>query len=117
MKYNQRDLVWLKEPTELPDGTKLDHPVLLISCLAANTKENYYTAVMMTASTHTDMFSFKLDNTMFEGHLEKADCQFRMYIILAIREAKIDRLANKMKKIHFENLIKQIKDYVLAVDN
>ena len=117
MKYNQRDLVWLNEPTSLPDGTELDHPVLLISCNSANSREDYYTAVMMTTTTHTDMFSFKVDNTMFEGRLDKENCQIRLYILLPIREVKIRKFANRMKKIHFENLIKQIKDYVLSIDN
>lgn len=116
MTYNQRDLVWLNEPTNLPDGTTLDHPVLLISCRAANAKEDFYTAVMMTTSEYQDMFSFKVDNNMFEANLDKTGCQFRTYILLPIREVKIKKLANRMKKVHFEVLMKRIKDYVLSVD-
>jgi hypothetical protein len=114
--YNQRDLVWLNDPAILPDGTELDHPVLIISCSAANSRENHYTAVMMTASSHTDLFSFKLHNTMFESPLAKEGCQIRMYILLSIRQVKIKKMVNRMKKIDFENLTKQIKEYVLAID-
>lgn len=117
MKYNQRDLVWLTEPTILPDGSELDHPVLIISCRAANSKEDYYNVVMMTGSEYEDLFSFKLEDDMFEAPLGKSKCQFRTYIIFSIREVKIKKLANRMKRIHFVALLDRIKDYVLVADS
>jgi nicotinamide mononucleotide adenylyltransferase len=100
----------------MPDGQVLDHPVLLISCSNANSREDYFTAVMMTASTQTDKFSFKLRDDMFEAKLEKEGCQLRLYIILAIRGENIKKLANRMNKPDFKAVIQQIKDYVLVVD-
>lgn len=68
MPYQQRDVVRVNIDTPLPDGTLANHPFLIISCNAiiTNEKSRFYTAVMMTASNHTDRFSFPLDNLMFE---------------------------------------------------
>lgn len=116
MPYNQKDLVWLKDPIPLPDGTELPHPVLIISCTAANSMENFYTGIMMTASAHKDKFSFPVTNEMFEGNLNKANCQLRLYLTVSFMESNIVRLENRMKKIHFKNVIEQIVDYVICVE-
>ena len=116
MKYNQRDLLWLNTPPIMPDGKTLDHPVLIISCRAANCMEDYYTCVMMTASHTTDKFSFKLENEMFESPLKKQSCQLRLYILLSIRESQIKTFANRMKPIHFKQVLNQINNFVLCAD-
>lgn len=115
--YKQRDLVWLKEPPLMPDGKHLDHPVMIISCAAANSKENHYTAVMMTASPNIDQFSFKVTDEMFESPLAKKNCQIRLYILFTVPEEKIKSFANRMKSIHFNNVIRNITSYVLAADS
>ena len=114
MPYHQRDLVNVSKT--LPDGTTLPHPFLIISCRSANSIENYYTGVMMTASNTTDIFSFLVSDLMFESPLEKNNCQFRLYIIVSFRECDIKSFKNRMKKVHFKAVADQIKDYVLSLD-
>ncbi|MGG9970394.1 type II toxin-antitoxin system PemK/MazF family toxin [Ferruginibacter sp. SUN002] len=114
--YKQADLVELDFPISLPDGNDLYHPVLIISCHAANSRESHYTGIMMTASTYKDMFSFNVSNDMFDAHLNKSNCQLRLQIIVTFKESQIKKLLNKMKKIHFKAAVEQLKDYVLSVD-
>lgn len=114
--YYQRDCVWLHEPIPMPDGKTLRHPVLIISCRAANCKESSYTAVMVTASQYRDNFTFVLEDTMFENPLAKNNCQLRLYILVAISESQIKSFANRMKIPHFRQVVKQIAEYVLSVD-
>jgi hypothetical protein len=115
MKYQQRDLVFIKEE-ELPDGSLKDHPFLIISCRAASSKENYYTCIMMTGSPVIDLFSFRVDDEMFEAPLKKKDCQLRLYILNSIQENKISNLMNRMKSFYFKKVLDQIKEYVLIMD-
>ena len=117
MNYSQRDLVWLNDPPTMPDGEILDHPVLIISCRAANCKEDYYTAIMMTASSYRDKFSYLLEADMFESPTIKKGCQLRLYIIFSLREFQIKKFANRMKLPHFKPVLKQISDYVLCADS
>jgi hypothetical protein len=76
--YSQRDVVNVE--AKLPDGKLAVHPFVIISCRTAN-KEDFYTGVMMTSNQHTDMFTFPLFDEMFEGKLEKTNCQIRLYIL------------------------------------
>jgi hypothetical protein len=115
MNFNQRDLVYVT--LELPTGEIQRHPYLIISCRAANEKENYYTGVMMTTTTHRDNYSLTVDDKMFERPLGKHNCQLRLYILVSFSESRIESLINKMKKVDFKGVIQQIKDYVLVVDN
>lgn len=117
MGYRQREVVILKQPHKLPDGTELFHPFLIISCDRANSKEKHYSGVMMTASKHTDGFTFNIDNSMFERPLGKEHCQIRLYIIASFREIDIREIKNRMLKIHFQALIQQITTYTLSIDN
>jgi hypothetical protein len=114
-KYNQRDVV--KVNALLPTGGEAVHPFLIISCNRANSKENYYTGVMMTGSAHTDGSTFEVENNMFERPLQKENCQLRLYILVSFPESKIKEFVSRMKKIHFAQVIQEIKDYVLVVDN
>lgn len=114
MLYNQRDVVFVRE--ELPDGKLEEHPFLIISCKAANEKESYYTGVMMTASAHTDHFTFPLHDLMFERPLAKKNCQLRLYILVSFPEKKIRSFFNRMKKVDFKAVLEQIKNYVLSMD-
>lgn len=113
--YRQRDLVKVRK--ELPTGEVLRHPFLILSCHNSNSQENFYTGVMMTASTHYDGFSFRVDNTMFERPLEKTNCQLRLYILASFRAEDVEQLLSRMKKIHFQQVIDEIKAYTLCVDN
>lgn len=117
MAYKQRDVVKIP-PTSLPDGQSLKHPFLIISCNDVNTKEkvNYYTGVMMTGSPSSDRYSFPLDASMFEGHLEKAHCQLRLHILVSFHENKIEKLITRMNKKDFIQVLQQIKDTVFAID-
>lgn len=114
-KYNQRDVVKVTET--LPTGEVARHPFLIVSCGRANSKENYYTGVMMTATTHKDGSTFALENNMFESPLEKENCQLRLYILVSFPESRIEKFMTRMKRIHFKQVIEEIKDYVLVVDN
>ena len=114
MNYQQRDLVYVEQA--LPSGEVQKHPFLIISCRAASSKEAYHTAVMMTASSYTDQFTFKVEDDMFESPLRKQNCQLRLYILVSFAETKSKELVTRMKKVHFKNVVQQIKDYVLAVD-
>jgi predicted SprT family Zn-dependent metalloprotease len=117
MDYQQRDVVWIP-PTALPSGEVLKHPFLIISSDNVNKseKENYYTGVMMTGSNYVNRFSFPLDPSMFEGHLEKSLCQLRMHILVSFPESKIEKLITRMHKKDFAQLIEQIKDTVFKID-
>ncbi len=112
--YNQRDVVMVE--MELPTGLKETHPYLIISCRNANAKENFYSGVMMTASTHSDRYSFPVSNEMFESPLRKSGCQLRLYVIGSFRQENIKVLLSKMKKVDFKNVLEEIKDYVLLID-
>lgn len=114
-KYNQRDVVKVK--ASLPTGGEAVHPFLIISCNRANSKENYYTGVMMSATAHRDGSTFAVENNMFERPLEKENCQLRLYILVSFSESKITERLSKMKRIHFKEVIEEIKDYVLVIDN
>jgi hypothetical protein len=117
MPYQQRDVVKIP-PTTLPSGEVLMHPFLIISSNAVlrNENERYFLGVMMTSSAYIDRFSFPLDNSMFEGPLEKNNCQLRLHIIASFPESKIKKLVTRMKKRDFIQVINQIKDSVLTVD-
>lgn len=115
MKYTQRDVVIVE--MELPDGKVEKHPYLIISSNRANSIESYYTAVMMTSSSHKDVFSFHLSNEMFESPLQKQNCQFRLYIIVSFRESRVGRFFNKMNKQDFARVLKEIKEYILVADS
>lgn len=115
-KYNQRDVV--KLTAELPSqGGEARHPFLIISCQRANSKENWYTGVMMSATAHRDGSTFPLENNMFESPLEKENCQLRLYILVSFPESKVEKFMTRMKKIHFKQVIEEIKDYILVIDN
>lgn len=116
MPYIQRDLVYLKNPIKMPTGEDLPHPVLIISSNRANSYENYYTGVMMSATEHVDRFSFPLSDDMFESPLDKSNCCIRTYITLGFREADIKNFKNRMKMPHFKILLEQIKTSIFAVD-
>lgn len=116
MPYSQRDLVYLKDPVKMPDGQDLPHPVLIISSNRSNRYENRYTGVMMSATQTKDKFSFACMDEMFESPLQKPNCQFRTYIILGFNETQISKFVNRMKPIHFEALIDEIKENILTSD-
>jgi len=117
MPYSQRDLIYLKEDILLPDGKDLPHPVLIISSNRSNRYENRYTGVMMSATSSKDKFSFQCANEMFESPLPKAGCQFRTYIVLGFNESQIAKFLNRMKAIHFEMLLEEIKETVFIMDS
>lgn len=114
MPYQQRDVVYVEMP--LPSGGVEKHPFLIISCRAASAMESYHTAVMMTASKHKDKFSFLVEDTMFESPLRKPDCQLRLYIIVSFPDSKITELITRIRPVHFQAVLQQIKDYVLVMD-
>lgn len=114
MKFKQGDVVMVNHP--LPDGTVKSHPFVIISCSLANSKENYYTGVMMSSTSHTDIFSMDLDDTMFERPL-KPGSQIRLYIIVSFPEAKVNNIMNVMNKKHLKHLLKQIHEFVLCPDS
>lgn len=115
MPHQQRDVVKIKE--ELPDGTIKVHPFLIISCARANSMENTYVGVMMTASTHKDAFTFNLNDDMFESRLEKGNCQLRLYIVSYFTEVRVSKLISRMKKVYFKQVVEEMKNYVFCVDH
>lgn len=112
--YKQGDIVWLKNPYPVPDGTLLHHPVLIISSDTANGYEKYYTGVMMTTSIHTDKYTFKCHSQYFEGYMKEEHCQIRLYIILSFREDDVKSKMNKLKPAILIEVLKQIRDYVFT---
>ena len=100
----------------LPDGTVKEHPFIIISCSAANRKEDYYTGVMISATKHTDQFSMELEHSMFEAKLDKDDCQVRLYIVVSFRESNVRKWKNRMIKGHFKALMEELKGYVFSID-
>lgn len=115
MSFQQRDVV--KVEAQLPDGNSAIHPFLIISCRAASNMENYYTGVMMTGNTQEDIYSFALENNMFERPLEKSNCQLRLYILVSFNENRIRSLLSRMNKVPFAEVLDRIKNYVLLIDN
>lgn len=113
-QHLQGDLIYLNKPIELPDGTSLDHPVLIISSNTANSYENSYTGVMMTSSTKIDRFSYKVDNLMFESPLDKTGCQLRMYIIIGFKESDVRVFKNRMKTAFLQTVLDQIRKLVFS---
>ncbi len=108
--------MYLKDPVKMPDGQDLPHPVLIISSNRSNRYEHRYTGVMMSATQVKDKFSFICRDEMFESRLQKTNCQFRTYIILGFNETQISRFLNRMKTIHFEALIDEIKENIFIRD-
>jgi len=115
MPYKQRDVV--KISAQLPDGNTATHPFVIISCGVANSRENFYTGVMMTGSTHKDVFSFSIADSMFESPLEKGNCHIRLYILTSFREIQVTKFVSRMKKAFFVQLVKQITEITFKVDN
>ena len=115
MPYRQRDVVMVK--VLLPDGAEKEHPFIIITCRAANNKEQFYTGIMITATKHRDMFTFPVDDSMFEGRLEKPDCTARLYVLSSFREASILRWMTRMKKLPFTAMLNEFKNFTLSVDN
>lgn len=115
MPYKQGDLVTLKIPQTLPDGSVLRHPVLIINSSRLG-YETYYTGVMMTSSAEKDRYSFLCDNDMFTTPLEKNGCQLRLYLIFGFREEDTANLKSQMKKVYYTTVINQIKEYILNID-
>lgn len=115
MKYNQGDLINLKNPFKLPDGTFKKHLVLIISCAHSNSYEKHYTGVMMTSTGNLDRFSYPCENHMFLRKLEKTGCHLRLYILVGFDEDDVFSLFNQMHKPFYTEVIKQIKEMVFAV--
>jgi hypothetical protein len=115
MPYNQGDLVTLKNPVALPDGSELRHPVLIINSKRTG-YEAYYTGVMMTGTPKNDRYSFKCENQMFTTPLGKDNCEFRTYLIFGFNETDISALKSTMKKPHLTGLINHIKDHIFKID-
>lgn len=112
--YPQGDVVFLKKAIILPNGKELPHPILIVSSNRANEYEDFYTGIMMTSSSITDAFSFKLDDTMFEGKLDKSDCQLRLYIIISFRGCDISTFKNRMNPIFIKLVLKQLNSLVFS---
>jgi hypothetical protein len=120
MKFQQRDVVYVKKPLPSPANDAdedEEHPFLILSCRSANSIESYYTAVMITSMKKVDVFTFKVNDSMFESPLPKKDCQLRLYIIVSFRESEARRFLTRMKKVDFTAVMAQIKNYVLAIDS
>lgn len=115
-KFKQGDLIYLIDPVKLPKGEPLQHPVLIISSNVSNSYENFYTAVMMSATEYTDRFSFKCDNGMFESNLEKPGCNFRTYITISFKESEIKHFKNRIKPVFLRALLEHIKLYTFCID-
>lgn len=115
MPYNQGDLVTLKNPVKLPDGSELYHPVLIINSKRGG-YEKYYTAVMMTGTPKNDRYSFKCENQMFTTPLEKDNCELRIYLIFGFNEDDVHKLKSTMKKTHLIALINIIKEHIFNID-
>lgn len=115
MGYKQGDVVFVT--METPSGHPMRHPFLILSCRAANSQENYYTAVMLTSKIHNDRFSFPLLDQMFESPVNKHAGEIRLYIIVSFSGTKIESFCNRMKIGHFRKVLEEIKDFVLCVDS
>ena len=114
MAFRQRDVV--KVTAMLPDGNEAVHPFVIISCNNANSREGHYTGVMMTGSASTNLFSFPVNDSMFESPLEKGNCQIRTHIFTSFKESSKTKLMTRMKRLPFEQLIAQITQYALMID-
>lgn len=124
-KLLQRHLVIIKVDDEVIE----EHPVLVISCERANSLEDgrnhpknrgrRYIGVMMTTSPGTKgVFSFPVDNEMFEAKLKKENCHFRMHVLVTFyHNDQVHRLENRMKPKHFEFLMKDIQMLTFGLDN
>ena len=113
INYSQGDVVYLNDPSLLPDLTELTHPFVIISSDVSNRNEKWYTGLMMTSSAQKDKFTFPCDNIMFESPLKKDNCQIRIYLTTSFPESYISKLYTKMKKQFLKNLIEDFKDLVL----
>ena len=114
--YKQGDLVYLADPVKLPKGEPLGHPVLIVSSNSANSYEKFYTGLMMSSTIHTDRFSFKCSDLMFENPLRKPNSQIRLYITVSFKESEVVRFSNRMKPIFLKQVLEQFKDLILVVD-
>lgn len=116
MPFKQGQLVTLKEPRTLPDGTLEDyHPFLIINSTRSGF-ESFYTVVMMSATAHKDRFSFPVEDSMFESPLAKKGCQIRMYLIFGINESDIKDLKNVLKKPHLTAIVREITERIFSID-
>ena len=109
MGINQRDVFILPHPISRSPGER--HPFIVLS---ANFNERTFVAVMMTSSEITnDVYSFDLENSMFEHDLAKTNCHIRMHLLtLCLDEEIIGQRVNRMKELHFRELMKSIGDLI-----
>lgn len=117
-RYKQGQVVFLKNPNELPDGKALKHPVLIISSNRSNRHDSggcRYTGVMITHSKQRDAFSFPI----IKGYTTRHDdehSQVRKHLIFGFNESDIFSLVNSFENKPFSNLIKEIKEDVFCID-
>lgn len=121
MPFYQRDIVKVK--LKLPDGSEKTHPYLIISCEDANSRESdrTYLGVMVTHSQSRDKFSISIKKEMMETHWDDSPAQqIRTTIFGYFTDKNISRdithHVGRMKKIHFENILGQVKDFVFKLD-
>jgi len=117
MDLHQRDLVFLYDDIHTKNSIQ-EHPYIVISCQDAILHDGFVIVVMTTSSgMYNDDYSFPLTNEMFVKPLDKENCQARMHIIISVKNSQIaKRSVNKMKLVHFKQLLKQIKQTTLSVD-
>jgi hypothetical protein len=113
--YKQGDLVDLVDPQQLPDGTCLYHPFLIINSNRSISYQHYYTGVMMTATAHINRLSFACEDNMFEAPLKEFS-HLNMFLTAGFCESAIKRFRNRMKPIHFKGFMEQMKEVIFCVD-
>lgn len=116
MPINQREVYLLPHPW---DNNAERHPFIVLSIEDANAHERTFLAVMITSEqARIHDFSFHLRDDMFEKPLKKPRCHVRMHLIMMAfdEETKDIPPVNKMKKIYFDELMKNIGDMIFNYD-
>lgn len=121
MKFTQKDIVKIKGE-RLPEGIG-PHPFIIINCekCISNDKEvRRYVGAMITHSTNKDGFTFELKPEMVDGGNATGYQQIRTNLIVGFRESDISpdstHYVGRMKKIFFQKLMEEIKNYTLSID-
>jgi len=115
MPPSQREVYFLEYP---PPGVTGRHPHIVLSVKESNGATSTFVAAMITTSdSFYDDYSFDLTDAMFDRPLAKDGSHVRMHLVtLCLDEDRIGPPVNKMKKFHFDQLMKTIGEMVFGFD-
>lgn len=100
----------------MPDNNKtLNHPAIVLSNEDMYNVDGCYLVVMITHYSVEDMFTFKLDSSMFEGNYNESDTQARCHLITYIRESDIITNRHSNRVIMKRNQVNRLVEFISEV--